>query len=275
MYCRQCHYNLHGLTEYRCPECGKPYQPSNPSSFYTKIPTAGDRILGSLQMNIHWREWIAVSVCLFWLYVLFIAATGNVRGGLPRYPRQPAASANNLKFIMAAWLAQQDESKAPQSAFDKEAAQSLLQPGLSLWTEYDAFERRRDIQHSLEDLGFLAFPLATILGTIALLWRGWVRRIAGVVAALLVLITASSGASRFLVTLIVPGTHAYLDDYVFLDQVDLRQPKGRMAAYDRNVLVEGGPRVIAFDDGRGEVIDVHNAQSLFERQGLGSHSAGE
>ena len=22
MYCRQCHYDLHGLTTFRCPECG-------------------------------------------------------------------------------------------------------------------------------------------------------------------------------------------------------------------------------------------------------------
>ena len=33
MYCRQCLYNLHGLTAHRCPECGAPFDPDDPETF--------------------------------------------------------------------------------------------------------------------------------------------------------------------------------------------------------------------------------------------------
>jgi hypothetical protein len=34
-YCRQCQYFLDGLTENRCPECGTPFEPGDPSTFQT------------------------------------------------------------------------------------------------------------------------------------------------------------------------------------------------------------------------------------------------
>ncbi len=33
MYCRKCGYQLAGLSENRCPECGRPFDPSNPRTF--------------------------------------------------------------------------------------------------------------------------------------------------------------------------------------------------------------------------------------------------
>lgn len=36
MYCRQCDYNLHGLSEQRCPECGRTFDPSDPNTFHEK-----------------------------------------------------------------------------------------------------------------------------------------------------------------------------------------------------------------------------------------------
>src|SRR5262245_29301499 len=33
MRCKACHYSLKNLTEYRCPECGREFDPSDPSSF--------------------------------------------------------------------------------------------------------------------------------------------------------------------------------------------------------------------------------------------------
>lgn len=33
MYCRQCGYALRGLSEPRCPECGRPYNPTDPKSY--------------------------------------------------------------------------------------------------------------------------------------------------------------------------------------------------------------------------------------------------
>lgn len=33
MHCQRCSYDLRGLTEQRCPECGRPFDPLNPASF--------------------------------------------------------------------------------------------------------------------------------------------------------------------------------------------------------------------------------------------------
>lgn len=35
MYCRECGYQLTGLSEPRCPECGRPFEPADPASFLT------------------------------------------------------------------------------------------------------------------------------------------------------------------------------------------------------------------------------------------------
>lgn len=45
MYCRQCAYNLGGLTENRCPECGKGFDPTDATSYDTKGSRLGGRLL--------------------------------------------------------------------------------------------------------------------------------------------------------------------------------------------------------------------------------------
>ncbi|MHC5002063.1 MAG: hypothetical protein ACYTJ0_02975 [Planctomycetota bacterium] len=36
MYCRSCQYDLTGLDTGRCPECGRPFDPSDPTTFETR-----------------------------------------------------------------------------------------------------------------------------------------------------------------------------------------------------------------------------------------------
>jgi hypothetical protein len=33
VWCANCFYSLHGLTEHRCPECGRPFNPDDPRTF--------------------------------------------------------------------------------------------------------------------------------------------------------------------------------------------------------------------------------------------------
>src|SRR5262245_46940874 len=36
MHCLTCHYDLSHLTEHRCPECGRTFDPSDPSTFFSR-----------------------------------------------------------------------------------------------------------------------------------------------------------------------------------------------------------------------------------------------
>ncbi len=267
MYCRQCHYDLRALTTNRCPECGHAFDPRNPDTFYSELPTVRSRVQSFLESGFSWRGWIVVILCLFWLFVFLLPAL-ETRSRPAPMRREIPASINNLTSIMAVWMRQQNDSPLQQVAFDKQAVRSKLRPSLSMWTESNFFLSRLRVQNSLENYVFFAIPLATIFGTIALLWRGRIRQVVGVLAILFVLLSASSGAARFLSTLFVPGTHSFLDDYVYLENIDLRHATGRIAAYDWRRPFQGWPHVIAFDDGLVEFVDDVRARSLFEQQGL-------
>lgn len=266
MYCRQCHYDLRALTTNRCPECGIRFDPSDSSSFYSELPTVRGRILGILESGPSWRVWIVVFVCLNCLIVFLLPAMEVPRGGRPDRRELPT-SQRNLTAIMAVWMRQQNESPLQQVTFDKQAAPPNLRPSLSAWTESNSVSRRLGVQRSIEAFVLPAIPFAIIFGTISLLWRGRVRKVAGALAILFVLACLSSSASGFLSRLIVPGTQVFLDDYVFVEGVDLRHATGKIAAYDWRGPAQGW-HLIAFDDGRVEIMDLNKARVLFDQQGL-------
>ena len=95
-----------------------------------------------------------------------------------------------------------------------------------------------------------------------------VRRAATVPLGLLMLVGLISLAARQLGALFVPGTHAYLDDYVYLSNVDLLHPTGKIAAYDLPSSQQGRWHVVAFDDGHVEILGYDQASPLFEQQGI-------
>ena len=42
MRCKNCHYSLDGLTEKRCPECGREFDPNDPNTFDSPAPVGID-----------------------------------------------------------------------------------------------------------------------------------------------------------------------------------------------------------------------------------------
>lgn len=44
MYCRKCRYPLDGLSENRCPECGRAFDPQNPSTWHSETQLRGGKL---------------------------------------------------------------------------------------------------------------------------------------------------------------------------------------------------------------------------------------
>jgi hypothetical protein len=71
MYCRKCGYQLEGLLEFRCPECGQPFDPDSPRTFL-RHPNAWRR-----------RLWLRrVLIALGSLVIMLLAGLGVLLGTL-------------------------------------------------------------------------------------------------------------------------------------------------------------------------------------------------
>jgi len=74
--CKSCHYSLANLTERRCPECGREFDPSDPRTFSTP-KTVNDILNGRtasiVMMTIAAIIMIALTTCLIravWLVLI-------------------------------------------------------------------------------------------------------------------------------------------------------------------------------------------------------------
>lgn len=77
MYCLQCNYDMRGLPENRCPECGAAFDPTDPTSF--KLTPDRERA---------WPGWLAVAALghPFTTVLLIHATWFAARLGLGRWP---------------------------------------------------------------------------------------------------------------------------------------------------------------------------------------------
>jgi len=267
MYCRQCHYDLRSLTINRCPECGEAFDPTISDTFYQEFPSVGWHLRTALrsfrESCIRNRGQIVFILLLLWglgilgLLPAFLGTNHNL--GLRR---------SNLTGIMTTWAIQLNEPARTSLAFDKDAARLDMQPSFSSWTEQKQITRRGRIENQARMAPFLFAPLAGLLLIISLLWRGRVRRIVRVLVVLCLLTSLTAIAPKWISEMLVPGTYNFLDDYVCLENVDLRHPKGDIAAYAWRTFIGEGRRMIAFDDGHIEAVEHDRARQLFEQQGI-------
>lgn len=268
MYCRQCHYDLRGQTTNRCPECGKAFDPNNPDSFYPQYPSFSQRWGIFIESPIGWRGTVLVLICMYWFGFIILPATTVHSRGYPRPMLQFRRDQVQLESIMGTWLAQQKERESlVSSAFDKQAAIISLPSALSTRTQQDMIRRRGQIQDFSGTAVFCAFTFVPPLALAVLLWPRKMRWVAGLPLALLLLVGLPSLGDRQVIAVLVPGSHAYLDDFVYLQGIDLLHPTGKLAAYGLQSLGQDW-RVVAYDDGHAEVVGDPTARSLFEQQGI-------
>ncbi len=74
MHCMGCHYPLDGLQEHRCPECGRPFNPAQPLSFYRPRQLTGPRVriwhLRDRLRMLAWLVGLAVAGIVFFLAIV-------------------------------------------------------------------------------------------------------------------------------------------------------------------------------------------------------------
>lgn len=74
MYCRKCRYPLDGLSENRCPECGEPFNPADPSTYFATDRPLWRRIVTRRHVKI-------TAAVLLGVYIL-----GTIWGLVAYYP---------------------------------------------------------------------------------------------------------------------------------------------------------------------------------------------
>ena len=70
MRCKTCNYSLEGLTEHRCPECCREFDPSDPNTFFT-LQQSQDRAARPLEVLAY------IVIIVAPLALLFLLLTGN------------------------------------------------------------------------------------------------------------------------------------------------------------------------------------------------------
>jgi prepilin-type processing-associated H-X9-DG protein len=173
-------------------------------------------------------------------------------------------------MIMVQWrIWQQDDPD--KRDFDRQAATRDLLALWSPWTEQSKFQRRVHVGRAVEEIG----GFAVLTAVYALLVIPLVRRrrwlVIGGLAVCLTLVYASFNAGEIAYAL-CPNSHAYLDDYVYVNDIDLAprngEPSTTIAAYDWRSFKGAQQRIVAFADGHVEEFSDDQAKPLFEANGL-------
>ncbi len=271
MYCKTCHYDLRGQETLRCPECGRAFDLDDPKSFlehrgrmrrlrisFEKLRTPLAILLACL-----WVQWIILGPPRFY----------RVRDGIGRAP----ASVRQLHMITTQRRIWQLDDPAIVD-FDRAAAVRDLPTALSAHSEQARIDRRKRLNAVRRWVLRCAVPTAVLALLLIPLVRGRKRWVAlGVLALCGVLIPASIWASEIADALApqdpsVKPSHAYLDDYVFIDGIVftsyLDGSSTTISGYERRIFDGQGRRIVAFADGHVRPLAEDRARSLFEANGL-------
>src|SRR6185503_12223613 len=69
MRCKSCHYSLANLTEHRCPECGRHFDPSDPTTF---------DVLAKFRRSRKRRKILLLTAALIWQLVVWSLTVGGI-----------------------------------------------------------------------------------------------------------------------------------------------------------------------------------------------------
>jgi prepilin-type processing-associated H-X9-DG protein len=266
MYCRFCYYDLRGQQTPRCPECGTAFAFDDPRSFLHKTPNRLERTMLWIRRRRR-APLVAMTILLLGCYAVadYQLPSANHSSLLAVLSRA------NLKVLMTEWMIQQHDHPE-QRAFDIDAAMQDIRPSYSPWSERDAASRKLQLAYLLNCAPWFVVPTMVYLLLIAILLERRARRGVFALVLALSLVLFGSLSPRETATRFFPGSLAYLNDFVFLQGVDLTRSNSQqtrtIAAYDLQSFRNRSVRIVAFADGHVEALWDDRAKPLFREQGL-------
>jgi hypothetical protein len=263
MYCRRCHYNLFGLPENRCPECGAPFDANDAQTFLKRPP-------GLIHRLTPRRSQLFLTLLL----ILFFAA--ELLG-----PRISGGEHVNLAFdrynLMALTRSWSDVRMGPN--YDaKLIPQDLTKyvgPSLSRRSDSAFIRARERWLKRASQWRSLSLALCTYSALMAFVSRMHTRRVFAVCAMIMLISLLVCRSPDLVADLLWPKSYLYLNDYTFLTQIDWSDPPYEaetVLAYEKGSW-GGEGRAVAFvgsgDMPQVRMIDEQVFQRLAAEQDIG------
>lgn len=244
MYCRECHYDLRGQTEPRCPECGCRFDPRDGSTYLRQVPTALQTVFRNDAVRI-FAKLLTLAVLHGVLFVLFYPGLFSSRCG-PVSGR--AISRSLLRSIVEAQLLNADSSSEDGTLTIEAVRHDLAPSWYSRGVEPRYKRANRWNRRGVDILTWCLLAIGPTIGT-ALFTRRWLRKLAIVMASLCILLAVFLLTSAYVVGAFMrTSSYAYLNDYVLVPSFDWRRwessPWNRIVAFEKNPW-PGSSRVVA------------------------------
>lgn len=245
MYCHNCQYDLRGQTDPRCPECGRGFDPCDPSTFDDDASARRRRKWGQVGNKSAIAGWTFVLVCVWG--ILVPART------MPNPPISYGVVArSHLGGILTTWLVAQYDHPQDRT-FRRDEILAEQKPAYSAYSEQSVIRKKRRLLQGRAVVHALAGPLLVYALVLRLLSRGRIAWVATRLCILSGLALVLAHALPLIHSRMNPPSLGYVDDYVYLNRPaaewDDRTGRGAttIVAFARRTL--DGRRQVGYADG--------------------------
>ena len=277
MYCKKCEYDLRGQEALRCPECGRGFDPYDPSSYYDR-PGRAHRVWVALRGFRIPPATLLTSAWVIWM----VTATGVLNEVRSVDGRNLALSCAHM--IVIQWKIWQQQDPTIRN-FDRVAAIRDFPPLLGAYVEQDRIDRRNRLLRVKGWNPRFVVPTAIYALLMIPLVRPRRRWIAmGVLVICAAIIPALYKSTEIADALFPEDTslkpsHAYLDDYVYIDGTQFVSSDDysnrTIAVYDKKSFEGERLRIVGFASTHVVSLSDARARALFKAQGLKYPVGGE
>lgn len=229
-YCRHCGYDLRGQAETRCPECATAFNPADLSTFDDRPRTR----LGRFMRIVCTRDVVILVILTLLLIASYAARLLLPQLSIDREYAMEMMSHHAVGFVVRLW---RDEMKADptnaQAALDR--ALAAAPPAYSFKTQTGRMRARRVWVDRCGNAASIAAHLIPYGLLIVLACRKRIAAFGAVVLVTSLVFVLLCGLAQSNPPRAYMPDRAYLDDYVFLTEVDWSDAATtpRVAAFEK------------------------------------------